>query len=133
MAVCDTDGHIAISRASGKLDRLAAQLTHEPLRGSVGIGHTRWATHGRPSEENAHPHRYAGVAVVHNGIIENHLELRERLRKRGHTFNSETDTEIFAHLIADAESAHPETGLLGAVQEALAQVHGTYALAVLSE
>jgi glucosamine--fructose-6-phosphate aminotransferase (isomerizing) len=133
VAICDPDGRISIARAPGKLDRLAAILAREPLRGSVGIGHTRWATHGRPSEENAHPHRHAGVAVVHNGIIENHLELREQLRRLGHTFTSETDTEIFAHLISDAESAHPEGGLLGAVRAALAQVRGTYALAVLSE
>ncbi len=133
VAICDSSGRVAIARSPGKLDRLVKLLEQEPLRGSVGIGHTRWATHGRPSEENAHPHQHAGVAVVHNGIIENHLELRERLRKRGHTFTSETDTEIFAHLIADAETARPEGGLLGAVQAALEQVQGTYALAVMSE
>jgi glutamine---fructose-6-phosphate transaminase (isomerizing) len=133
VAICDFSGQVTIARSPGKLDRLVALLAQEPLRGSVGIGHTRWATHGRPSEENAHPHLHAGVAVVHNGIIENHLDLREMLRKRGHTFSSETDTEIFAHLIADAETAHPERGLLGAVQATLEQVQGTYALAVLSE
>ncbi len=133
VAICDSSGRVSIARSPGKLDRLVTLLEKEPLRGSVGIGHTRWATHGRPSEENAHPHTHAGVAVVHNGIIENHLDLREGLRKRGHTFTSETDTEIFAHLISDAETAHPDRGLLGAVREALAQVKGTYALAVLSE
>ncbi len=107
VAICDSTGQVTIARSPGKLDRLVALLAQEPLRGSVGIGHTRWATHGRPSEENAHPHLHAGVAVVHNGIIENHLDLKEHLRQRGHAFSSDTDTEVFAHLIADAETAHP--------------------------
>src|SRR5438874_3471930 len=100
-------------------------------KGATGIGHTRWATHGKPSDENAHPHKYGGVAVVHNGIIENHLELKEQLIKAGHKFSSETDTEIFAHLIhreIEKGLALPE-----AVRAALAQVKGTYALAVMSE
>ena len=133
IAVRDEHGTVTISRCRGKLDNLAALVAREPPRGQLGIGHTRWATHGRPSDENAHPHSHDGVAVVHNGIIENHLELRERLRQAGHHFSSETDTEIFAHLIADAERAHPNAGLLGAVRHALALVRGTYALAVISE
>src|SRR6476661_4361566 len=100
-------------------------------RGATGIGHTRWATHGKPSDENAHPHKYGGVAVVHNGIIENHLELKEMLSKAGHKFSSETDTEIFAHLI----HLEIEKGLdlPDAVRASLRNVRGTYALAVVSE
>src|SRR5256886_11572135 len=97
----------------------------------TGIGHTRWATHGKPSDENAHPHKYGGVAVVHNGIIENDLELKETLAHAGHKFGSETDTEIFAHLIADEEKSGKT--LPDAVRASLAKVKGTYALAVMSE
>ncbi len=128
IALLSDDG-LRILRCRGKLDALDSLVAKEHPSGHVGIGHTRWATHGRPSDENAHPHVYGGVAVVHNGIIENHLELRSSLRARGHHFNSETDTEIFAHLIADAG----KVDLLDAVRGALSQVKGTYALAVLSE
>src|SRR5258708_924163 len=121
---------VRVLRCRGKLDNLEALLKAEVPKGTVGIGHTRWATHGRPSDENAHPHTYQGVAVVHNGIIENHLDLKEELRGKGHQFSSETDSEIFAHLIADNEAAG--LGLLEAVRSALARVHGTYALAVIS-
>jgi len=121
---------VRVLRCRGKLDNLEALLKAESPKGTVGIGHTRWATHGRPSDENAHPHTYQGVAVVHNGIIENHLDLKEELRGKGHQFSSETDSEIFAHLIADNEAAG--LGLLEAVRSALDRVHGTYALAVIS-
>ena len=123
---------LAVRRAKGKLANLAKLLKESPLPGCTGIGHTRWATHGRPSDENAHPHSYGGVAVVHNGIIENHLELKAALAARGHKFASETDTEIFAHLIADALTDGARD-LGAAVRAALAQVHGSYAIAVVSE
>src|SRR5512142_2664228 len=125
-------GARTVRRAKGKLANLVRLLEETPLPGCTGIGHTRWATHGRPSDENAHPHAYGGVAVVHNGIIENHLELKSALAGRGHRFSSETDTEIFAHLIADALAAGARD-LRDAVRASLAQVKGTYAIAVVSE
>src|SRR5690242_1133585 len=123
---------LVVQRAKGKLQNLVGLLQQHPLKGTTGIGHTRWATHGRPSDENAHPHSYGGVAVVHNGIIENHLELKAALASRGHKFASETDTEIFAHLIADALNAGARN-LEAAVRAALEQVKGTYAIAVVAE
>ena len=117
-------------RAAGKLRELEKLVSDSPLRGSVGIGHTRWATHGRPSEENAHPHVVDGVAVVHNGIIENHVELRKQLEKDGARFSSDTDTEIVAHLISGELRAG--ASLANAVKRALRAVRGTYAIAVLS-
>src|SRR5262249_12053908 len=101
--------------------------------GKVGIGHTRWATHGRPSDENAHPHQYGSVAVVHNGIIENYVALRQALTQRGHKFQSETDTEIVAHLIDEELRKGPDKSLLGATRRALQQVEGAYAIVVLSD
>jgi glucosamine--fructose-6-phosphate aminotransferase (isomerizing) len=130
VAVVGPNG-LAVKRAKGKLQNLVNLLAEAPVPGTTGIGHTRWATHGKPSDENAHPHAYGGVAVVHNGIIENHLDLKATLAGRGHKFRSETDTEIFAHLIADALDAKGDLRL--AVRAALAQVQGTYAIAVVSE
>jgi len=124
-------GSLNVVRATGKLKNLEARIGSEPPRGTLGIGHTRWATHGRPTDENAHPHTHDGVAVVHNGIIENHLELKAMLRARGHVFASETDTEVFAHLIAAELRAGKD--LPQAVQGAVAQVKGTYGLAVVWE
>jgi glucosamine--fructose-6-phosphate aminotransferase (isomerizing) len=121
-----------IRRSKGKLQNLVDRLREAPLVGTTGIGHTRWATHGRPSDENAHPHRFGGVAVVHNGIVENHLELRAALLAAGHRFTSETDTEIFAHLVAGALEKGA-VDLRAAVREALRQVRGTYAIAVVCE
>src|SRR4030081_1581663 len=97
---CD-DGGLAVRRAKGKLRNLADALGMTPVDGSFGIGHTRWATHGRPTEENAHPHIdcKGDLVVVHNGIVENYLQLKEQLQVEGHTFVTETDTEIIAHLI----------------------------------
>ena len=127
-----TDAGIEVVRCEGKLAGLVAALDGRGLDGTLGIGHTRWATHGRPSEANAHPHTYEGISVVHNGIIENHLELRESLRKAGHTFSSETDTEIFAHLVARARR-EGAADLGSAVRQALEAVRGSYALAVIAE
>src|SRR3954447_15972206 len=92
-------GTLTRQRAEGKLKNLQARLEREPLAGTIGIGHTRWATHGRPNEVNAHPHATERVAVVHNGIIENFRELREELEGKGATFQTETDTEVVAHLV----------------------------------
>jgi len=121
-----------VVRCRGKLAALDSLLAENPPRGQVGIGHTRWATHGRPSNENAHPHKVGSVAVVHNGIIENHNGLRARLRATGRTFTSETDTEIVAHLVDEALERGATT-LVEAVRRALRQVEGAYALVVLSE
>ncbi|MFL5344878.1 MAG: glutamine--fructose-6-phosphate transaminase (isomerizing) [Hyalangium sp.] len=118
-----------VVRATGKLKNLENRVSQEVPKGTIGIGHTRWATHGRPSDENAHPHSYKGVAVVHNGIIENHLSLKEELRAKGHVFSSETDTEVFAHLISD--ELERGVDLVDAVRLAIKQVKGTYALAVV--
>ena len=122
---------LSVTRSKGKLKNLVAMLSEKPMPGCTGIGHTRWATHGKPSDANAHPHCYNGVAVVHNGIIENHLELKAALTARGHQFSSETDTEIFAHLIADSLDAGARD-LATAVRSALEQVSGTYAMAVVA-
>ncbi len=118
-----------IVRSAGKLRKLEALLRANPLPGILGIGHTRWATHGRPSEENAHPHRYEDVVVVHNGIIENYGTLKQDLAKQGHRFSSETDSEIIAHLI---HRAYQELGaLVPAVQATLKQLTGSFAIGVL--
>jgi glutamine---fructose-6-phosphate transaminase (isomerizing) len=121
---------IGVRRTVGKLRNLESALREAPLEGRVGVGHTRWATHGRPSEENAHPHVVDGVAVVHNGIIENHLALRKRVEAAGAKVASDTDTEIISHLIA-TEAGNGHT-LEDAVRQALRQVHGAYAIAVIS-
>lgn len=122
---------IDVVRAVGKLRNLEAALREKPLSGTIGIGHTRWATHGRPSEVNAHPHVAGNIAVVHNGIIENHLELRSRLEASGCTIVSDTDTELVAHLIRQQVDGGKD--LEAAVRAALQQLHGAYAIAVLSK
>lgn len=122
---------VEIVRAVGKLANLDAALRKQPLSGTLGIGHTRWATHGRPSEANAHPHVSGDVAVVHNGIIENHVQLRKELEGKGVRFSSDTDTEIVAHLVNLAmQSGSPS--LEASVQSALGRVRGAYAIAVVS-
>jgi glutamine---fructose-6-phosphate transaminase (isomerizing) len=129
------DGKISVRRAEGKLRNLEAAFYREPLPGKVGIGHTRWATHGRPNEQNAHPHRAGSVVVVHNGIIENHLALKRELQSRGRVFESDTDTEIIAHLIDEALAAPQGAGhpLHAALRMALARLEGAYAIVALSE
>ena len=124
-------GKIEIRRKEGKLAKLEELIGKETFDGRVGIGHTRWATHGRPSDENAHPHKAGKVAVVHNGIIENYLALKEILKNKGHRFNSETDTEIISHLIDEfiREGYSP----LDAVRMALDKIKGSYALGILLE
>src|SRR5882762_7336265 len=97
LAVAGSDG-VQVVRCRGKLVGLEALIEHDPPQGTLGIGHTRWATHGRPTESNAHPHKVGPISVVHNGIIENYLELRGRLESAGRHFSSEPDTEIVAHL-----------------------------------
>ena len=124
-------GRIEIRRAQGKLINLENQLRERPVVGSLGIGHTRWATHGRPSEINAHPHKAGGIVVVHNGIIENYLDLKDSLRERGHSFKSETDTEIISHLVEEHYKINGD--LVTAVRAALKEVRGAYAVAIICE
>jgi glucosamine--fructose-6-phosphate aminotransferase (isomerizing) len=131
LAVLD-HGHLARLRTVGKVNVLQLALDAEPVSGSIGIAHTRWATHGVPTTENAHPHISRGnVAVVHNGIIENHETLRAQLRGLGYSFTSETDTEVIAHRIHYYLASSPD--LLTAVRKTVAELQGAYALAVLSE
>ena len=128
--VAVANGDIAVRKAEGKIDRLSSLLEEDPLDGQVGIGHTRWATHGAPSDANAHPHTDPSgrFVVVHNGIIENFSTLRDHLAGDGHEFASETDTEILAHLVANAYQGD----LVTAVRDAVAEAEGAYALVVMS-
>jgi len=132
VAVLEGNGHVARLRTVGKVARLREALEEAPTQGLLGIAHTRWATHGVPSERNAHPHiSRDGIAIVHNGIIENHEELRADLAARGYTFASETDTEVIAHRIHFQLASHKD--LFDAVQATVRELHGAYALAVMSE
>jgi len=131
VAVIDAAGALTGSKAEGKLSRLAERLRDgSPLAGTCGLGHTRWATHGRPNDANAHPHMDCSgkIAVVHNGIIENYGPLRAKLVELGHTFKSETDTEVLSHLI----ELHYDGDLATAVRKTLREVRGAYALGVIS-
>jgi glucosamine--fructose-6-phosphate aminotransferase (isomerizing) len=125
------EGSIELRRSAGKLARLEEAIAVSPLDGEYGIGHTRWATHGRPTEENAHPHRdcTGRIVVVHNGIIENYLELKQQLQREGHTFVTETDTEIVAHLV---EREMQGDGLENAARRALLSLRGLFALVLIS-
>jgi glucosamine--fructose-6-phosphate aminotransferase (isomerizing) len=131
IAVVQKDGKLEIRRAPGKLHNLEESIRATPLEGVYGIGHTRWATHGRPTEENAHPHRDCSgeIVVVHNGIIENYLELKHQLIAEGHKFLTETDTEIIAHLI---EKFSDGASLPGAVLKSVKVMTGAFALVALS-
>ncbi len=128
------DGKIEIRRSPGKLRNLEGILAREPLAGHYGIGHTRWATHGRPSEENAHPHRdgTGKVVVIHNGIIENYIELKRELAAAGCRFITETDTEVFAHLVSVIQAKDPKLSLGDAVRRGLARIRGNNSLLVIS-
>ena len=132
IAVVDEKRQLQLTRAEGKLRNLEAALLENPLSGTYGVGHTRWATHGRPTEENAHPHRdcTGRLVVVHNGIIENYLQLKDELRKKDHQFVTETDTEIVAHLIEEhlKQGANFETAVRTTVQ----QLRGIFALSIIS-
>ncbi|MFZ0739605.1 MAG: glutamine--fructose-6-phosphate transaminase (isomerizing) [Candidatus Acidiferrales bacterium] len=132
IAVVNTNGKLEIRRASGKLRNLEEVLRESPIDGTYGIGHTRWATHGRPTEENAHPHRdcTGEIVVVHNGIIENYLELKHELAREGHKFVTETDTEIIAHLVE--KYSNDKEPLEDAVRKTVKRLTGVYALSVLS-
>jgi glucosamine--fructose-6-phosphate aminotransferase (isomerizing) len=125
------DSEIELRRSVGKLNNLTMEILKRPLSAHTGIGHTRWATHGRPSEQNAHPHMEGGVAVVHNGIIENYLVLKDELKASGAEFKSETDTEILSHLIQRATAEG--MSLAEAVRSAVKRIKGTFALLALSE
>jgi len=132
IAVVDESHQLKIRRAEGKLRNLEEVLRHKPVDGTYGVGHTRWATHGRPTEENAHPHRdcTGRVVVVHNGIIENYLDLKDDLRKKDHNFVTETDTEIVAHLIE--EHLKQGSSFEQAVRETVGELRGIFALSMLS-
>ena len=125
------DGVMELRRSAGKLSRLEDVITLHPIAGEYGVGHTRWATHGRPTEENAHPHRdcTGKIVVVHNGIIENYLDLKHELQRQGHTFATETDTEIVAHLV---EREMKSDGIENAVRRALVLMRGLFALVLIS-
>ena len=147
VAVVHPEGALQVVKAAGRIDHLAAKLVQEKPRGHCGVGHTRWATHGAPTDRNAHPHLGGNrlVALVHNGVIENYQELKTLLEREGYTFRSDTDSEVIAHLVArELEAlalADPPAGplpdeqlhqrLLAAVQEALARLHGTFGLALV--
>ena len=136
IAVSGNSGILEICRAEGKLRNLEEAIRQKPLNGTYGIGHTRWATHGRPTEENAHPHRdcTGKIVVVHNGIVENYLSLKKKLAEEGHKFTTETDTEIIAHLVE--KYSQPLNGhrpsLEDAVRKTVKELSGVFALAVIS-
>src|SRR5881296_206843 len=125
------DAKIDLRRSVGKLTNLEKAVNGAGLHGTVGIGHTRWATHGKPSEQNAHPHRSGPLVLVHNGIIENYAALKARLHQEGYRFESATDTEVMAHLVA--RTLKVGRGLEEAVRAAIKEVRGSYAIAVLCE
>ncbi len=137
IAVSGNGNGLEIRRAEGKLRNLEEVIRQKPLQGTYGIGHTRWATHGRPTEENAHPHRdcTGKIVVVHNGIVENYLSLKKKLTEEGHKFTTETDTEIIAHLVEKYSTASGNghrVSLEDAVRQTVKQISGVFALAVIS-
>jgi glutamine---fructose-6-phosphate transaminase (isomerizing) len=136
IAVSGNGDGLQIRRAEGKLRNLEEAIRQKPLEGTYGIGHTRWATHGRPTEENAHPHRdcTGKIVVVHNGIVENYLSLKKKLTEEGHKFTTETDTEIIAHLVEKySKSTNGQrVSLEDAVRKTVKQLTGVFALAAIS-
>src|SRR5262249_52685602 len=130
LAVYCEDDSLAVRRAKGKLRNLEEAIRTSPIGGQFGIGHTRWATHGRPTEENAHPHSdcHGDLVVVHNGIVENYLPLKQLLQSEGHVFKTQTDTEVIAHLV----EKHFAGNLQAAVRDAVKELTGVFALAVIS-
>src|SRR5947209_3317788 len=130
IAVAGNGDGLQVRRAEGKLRNLEEAIRQKPLDGTYGIGHTRWATHGRPTEENAHPHRdcTGDVVVVHNGIVENYIALKQQLQSEGHEFRTETDSEVIAHLV----EKHFLGNLESAVRAAVKELSGVFALAVIS-
>ncbi|ATF11901.1 glutamine--fructose-6-phosphate transaminase (isomerizing) [Brevibacillus sp. HB1.1] len=130
IAICD-GATIGIRKAKGRIDVLESQTQKSGLQGSIGIGHTRWATHGRPSDENSHPHfdQSGKFSIVHNGIIENYLDLKQELIEKGVTFTSETDTEVIVHLLAQEY----DNNLVAAVQKVAGKIRGAFALGVMTE
>src|ERR671929_1111716 len=124
------NGSVDLRRSAGKLSNLEDVIGSDPITGDYGVGHTRWATHGRPTEENAHPHRdcTGRIVVVHNGIIENYLDLKHQLQSEGHAFLTETDTEIVAHLV---EREMRDDGLENAVRRAVLYMRGLFALVLV--
>ena len=130
IAVLNGDNHLAVRRASGKLRNLEESIRMNPVDGPYGIGHTRWATHGRPTEENAHPHRdcTGDIVVVHNGIVENYLQLKHQLQLEGHKFCTETDTEVVAHLV----EKYYDGNLEEAVRKAVSDLSGVFALGIIA-
>ena len=134
VALVGDNGEIRIRRAAGKLRDLEKVIAEKPVEGRYGLGHTRWATHGRPTEENAHPHRdcTGRLVVIHNGIIENYIELKHDLQAKGHEFVTETDTEIIAHALEQEIKDDPSKTLATAFQAVLPRLRGIYALVALS-
>src|SRR5207253_8027968 len=137
IAVLTSTGTLELRRRAGKIANLVDSIENgsRPKQGTLGIGHTRWATHGRPNDTNAHPHPdcTGALTVVHNGIVENYAELRAELKRNGHTFSSETDTEVLSHLIEHAYFGAAQHNLEAAVRLALHQVRGSYAITVVSQ
>src|SRR4051812_5173611 len=125
------NGKLQRLRSTGRVAQLEGLVGEQSFHGMIGIAHTRWATHGKPTETNAHPHVSGGISVVHNGIIENHDEIRARLRGEGYEFTSETDSEVIAHLIHSQTKAG--FGLLEAVRRSITRLQGAYAIAVIAE
>ncbi len=126
-----TNGDISVRKSRGKISKLTELIEREPVSGTCGVGHTRWATHGRPSDENAHPHRAGRVAVIHNGIVENHRTLKEALQSKGRAFSSETDTEVISHLLDEFLSMG--SSLEDAVRRTVSEIRGSYAFLAVSD